>query len=84
MLYFKVVTRRYAVRNDQWERNKELLFGRQGCESATARRDNWLFVEAVAVVYRHHAGIAYRDLPERFGDFRAVHPRRPHWGRQGI
>jgi transposase len=36
-------------------------------------RDNCLFVEAV--LYRYRAGIPWRDLPERFGDFRVVHTR---------
>lgn len=30
--------------------------------------DNRLFVEAV--IYRYKTGIPWRDLPERFGDFR--------------
>jgi len=58
MLYFKAITRRYAVRNDQWESAKNLPARRQGHVSATSRRDNWLFVDAVvAVVYRHRAVI---------------------------
>jgi transposase len=28
-----------------------------------------------AVLYRYRAGIPWRDLPERFGDFRVVHLR---------
>ena len=36
-------------------------------------RDNRLFVEAV--LYRYRTGMAWRDLPERFGDFRVVHLR---------
>jgi transposase len=41
-----------------------LLPGRAGSVGVTAR-DNRLFVEAV--LYRYRAGIAWRDLPERFG-----------------
>lgn len=76
-----MVTRRYALRDDQWERIKDLLPGRAGHVGVTAR-DNRLFVEAV--LYRYRAGIAWRDLPERFGDFRVVHTRHARWSRAGV
>src|SRR4051795_6219291 len=38
--------RRYALRDDQWDRIKDLLPGRAGCVGVTAK-DNRLFVEAV-------------------------------------
>jgi len=75
------MTRRYALRDDQWERIKDSLPGRQGHVGVTAR-DNRLFVEAV--LYRYRAGIAWRDLPERFGDFRVVHLRHSRWSRWGV
>src|SRR3954454_14353133 len=56
--------RRYALRDDQWERIRDLLPGREGYVGVTAK-DNRLFVEAV--LYRYRAGIPWRDLPERFG-----------------
>ena len=68
--------RRYALRDDQWERIKDLLPGREGSVGVTAH-DNRLFVEAV--LYRYRAGIPWRDLPERFGDFRKVHTRFSRW-----
>ncbi len=64
--------RRYALRDDQWERIKDLLPGREGSVGVTAR-DNRLFVEAV--LYRYQAGIPWPDLPERFGDPIKVHMR---------
>lgn len=75
------MTRRYALRDDQWERIKGLLPGREGHVGVTAR-DNRLFVEAV--LYRYRAGIAWRDLPGRFGDFRVVHLRHSRWSRSGV
>ena len=57
--------RRYALRDDQWDRIKDFLPGREGHVGGTAA-DNRLFVEAV--LYRYRAGIPWRDLPERFGD----------------
>jgi transposase len=72
---------RYGLRNDQWERIEGLLPGRRGTVGRPAT-DNRLFVEAV--LYRYRAGIPWRDLPERFGDFRVVHTRFSRWGRRGV
>jgi transposase len=73
--------RRYALRDDQWERIKDLLPGRPGCVGVTAK-DNRLFVEAV--LYRYRAGIPWRDMPERFGDFRVIHVRHTRWSKMGV
>jgi transposase len=65
----------------QWERLKEWLPGREGHVGRTAK-DNRLFVEAV--LYRYRAGIPWRDLPERFGDFRVIHTRHTRWSKSGV
>ena len=72
--------RRYALTDAQWARIEPLLPGRRGTPGVTAR-DNRLFVEAV--LYRYRAGIPWRDLPERFGDFRKVHRRHSRWSHKG-
>ena len=76
-----MTTRRSALRDDQWERLKNWLPGRKGHIGVTAK-DNRLFVEAV--LYRYRAGIPWRDLPTRFGDFRVVHTRFSRWAKKGI
>ncbi len=43
--------RRFGLRDDQWERIKHLLPGREGSVGVTAA-DNRLFVEAVLYRYR--------------------------------
>lgn len=73
--------RRYGLRDDQWDRIKDLLPGRDGTVGRPAA-DNRLFVEAV--LYRYRAGIPWRDLPERFGDFRVVHTRFSRWAVRGV
>ena len=73
--------RRYALRNDQGDRIKDLLPGREGYVGATAK-DNRRFVEAV--LYRYRAGIPWRDLPERFGDPIKIHTRFPRWAKSGV
>ena len=72
---------RYALRDDQWERIKDLLPGSAGWVGVTAR-DNRRFVEAV--LYRYRAGIPWRDLPERFGDPIKVHTRFSRWAKSGV
>jgi transposase len=73
--------RRYQLRDDQWERIKDLLPGRVGSVGVTAA-DNRCFVEAV--LYRYRAGIPWRDLPERFGDWKNVHRRFSRWAKSGV
>lgn len=73
--------RRYALRDDQWIRIKDLLPGREGYVGGTSS-DNRLFVEAV--LYRYRAGIPWRDLPERFGHYRSVHQRHMRWSKTGV
>jgi transposase len=72
---------RYALRDDQWEKIKETLPGSEGWVGRIAK-DNRLFVEAV--LYRYRAGIPWRDLPGRFGDFRVIHMRHTRWSQKGI
>jgi transposase len=58
-----------------------LLPGRDDTVGTTAK-DNRLFVEAV--LYRYRAGIPWRDIPERFGDFRVIHTRHTRWSKTGV
>ena len=73
--------RRFGLRDDQWERIKNLLPGREGSVGVTAA-DNRLFVEAV--LYRYRTGMPWRDLPERFGDGVQVHRRFSRGAASGV
>ena len=73
--------RRYALRDDQWDRIKDIVPGREGHVGGTAA-DNRLFVEAV--LFRFRAGIPWRDLPERFGDWKIVYQRFNRWAKSGV
>ena len=75
------MVRRYGLRDDQWQRIEGLLPGREETVGVTAK-DNRLFVEAV--LYRYRAGIPWRDLPERFGDYRVIHTRHMRWSKSGV
>jgi transposase len=72
---------RYALRDDQWERIKDLLPGKPGDVGVTAH-DNRRFVEAV--LYRYRTGIPWRDLPERFGDWKNTHRRFSRGANNGV
>ena len=71
--------RRYALRDDQWEKIKDLLPGREGHVGVTARDDR-LFGEAV--LYRYRAGIPWPDLPERSAT--PIHKRFSRWSKKGV
>jgi transposase len=73
--------RRFGLRDDQWDRIKHLLPGREGSVGVTAV-DNRLFVDAV--LYRYRTGMPWRDLPEQFGDGTKVHPRFSRWAKSGL
>ncbi len=82
--------RRYALRDDQWQRLEQLgLPGHSGHVGVTAK-NNRLFVEAV--LYRLRAGIAWRDLPPCFGNtategglrWHRVYVRFHRWSKRGV
>ena len=72
---------RYGLRDDQFDRIKNFLPGRDGHVGGTAV-DNRLFVEAV--IYRYRTGIPWRDLPERFGGWTPTHKRFRRWCKSGV
>lgn len=73
--------RRYGLSDSQWEQIKDLLPSREGHVVETAT-DNRLFVEVV--LYRYRAGILWRDLPARFGEWKNVHRRLRRWCESGV
>ena len=72
---------RHALRDDEWERIKDLLPGRDGTVGVTAK-NNRLFVEAV--LYRYRTGTPWRDLPVHFGHWKVVHTRFSRWAKSGV
>ena len=64
------MTRRYALRNEPWERIEGLWPGWEDTFRVMTK-DNRLFVEAV--FYRYRAGIPWCDVPGRFGLWKTVH-----------
>lgn len=73
--------RRYAIRDDQWERVRPLLPGKPEDPGPTAR-DNRLFLDAVLWIGR--TGAPWRDLPERYGKWNSVFRRFDRWAKSGV
>jgi putative transposase len=72
---------RQLLRNDQWERIKELLPGKAGDPGTTAK-DNRLFIEAVLWIGR--TGSPWRDLPPVLGNWHNTYTRFSRWGKNGV
>ena len=70
-----------ALRDDQWERIKDLApGGRRGQRGP--RCDNRRFIDALLWMAR--SGARWRDLPERFGAHEAVKRRYYRWIARGV
>jgi transposase len=73
--------KRYELTDRQWERIKELLPGRTETVGVTAK-DNRQFVNGVLWILR--SGSPWRDLPERYGDWKNTHRRFSRWAASGV
>jgi len=71
---------RHALTDAQWGRLEPLLPRRaQGRKSTKGDR---LFVDAV--IFRAKTGIQWRDLPERFGNWKSVYNRFRNWAAKDV
>ena len=67
--------------DDQWVRLAPLMPG--GCKGKRGpRTNNRLFMDAILWMAR--SGARWRDLPERFGDWKQVHTRLSRWAACGV
>jgi len=72
---------RKMLRDDQWERIKDMLPGKPSDCGVTAK-DNRLFIEAVLWILR--TGSPWRDLPRELGDWHNTFTRFSRWGKTGV
>jgi transposase len=72
--------RRHVISDADWDRIKDLLPGQPGQHGGIAG-DNRRFINAVLYVAR--AGIPWRDLPERYGNWNSQWRRFDRWARAG-
>jgi transposase len=73
--------RRHEIKDEDWERIKDLLPGQPGDPGVTAK-DNRLFINAVLWIAK--TGAPWRDLPERFGPWGSVWKRFDRWAKKGV
>jgi transposase len=71
---------RHALTDEQWARLEPLL--RRRPQGRKATRGDRLFVDAV--VFRAKTGLPWRDLPERFGNWKSVYNRFANWAKKDI
>ena len=70
---------RHALTDEQWKRLQDVLpTDRTGRKSRHGDRQ---FIDAV--LYRANTGVAWRDLPERFGPWKTVYNRFANWAKRG-
>ena len=82
LLFGRLSLRRYGLRDDQFARIEHLLPGRPGHVGRNSALGNRLFVEAV--IWKFRSGAPWRDLPERFGDWKNIHTRFSRWAKSGV
>jgi transposase len=73
--------RRHEIKDEDFERIKDLLPGQPGDPGVTAK-DNRLFINAVLWIAK--TGAPWRDLPERFGPWNSVWKRFDRWAKKGV
>ena len=72
---------RYELSDDQWEKIQDFLPGKQGDRGRTAV-DNQRFVDGVLWILR--SGAFWRDMPERYGNWKSAHKRFTRWTNSGV
>lgn len=72
---------RKLLRDDQWDRIKDLLPGKVTDPGVTGK-DNRLFVEAVLWIDR--TGSPWRDLDPALGNWHTTYTRFSRWGKKGV
>ena len=73
--------RRHELTDEQFEKIKNMLPGREGHVGVTAQ-DNRIFFNGVLWIFK--TGAPWRDLPERYGHWKNVHRRFSRWSKTGV
>jgi transposase len=73
---------RHALTDEQWERLRPLLPAkRPGPDSKLGDRQ---FIDAALYRAKTQTGVAWRDLPERFGPWKTIYNRFSNWAARGL
>ena len=74
--------KRYEIRDDQWEKIKDLLPPERKPQGGRIAKDNRMMLNAMLWVAR--SGAPWRDLPEHYGSWKTVYTRFRRWQMAGI
>lgn len=75
--------RRYEISDDEWKRIKNILPPeRTGKPGRPCRTDNRTALNAMLWINR--SGVAWRDLPERYGKWQTLYDRFRQWSKTGV
>ena len=74
--------RRHELTEKQWKKIVALLPPERKALGGRPAKDNRLMLDGI--LYWLSTGIAWRDLPERFGPWQSVYGRFRAWTRQGV
>ena len=74
--------RRHELTLKQWNKISQLLPPERKALGGRPAKDNRLMLDGI--LYWLNTGIAWRDLPERFGPWQSVYGRYRTWTRQGV
>ena len=74
--------RRYEIRDDQWDRMKDLLPAERKPQGGRPPKDHRKMLNAMLWVAR--TGAPWRDLPEYYGSWSSAYSRFRRWEKAGI
>lgn len=74
--------RRYEIRDDQWEKIKDLLPPERKPQGGRPPKDHRHMLNAMLWIAR--TGAPWRDLPEYYGSWSSVYSRFRRWQIAGI
>ena len=76
-----MAAKRYELSDGQWDQIASLLPGKAG-DPGRSGTDNCVFINGRLWVLR--SGAHWRDLPERYGEWKTVHKRFSRWCHGGV
>jgi transposase len=74
--------RRHELTQKQWNKISAILPPERKASGGRPAKDNRLMLDGM--LYWLNTGIAWRDLPERFGPWQSVYGRYRTWTMQGV
>jgi transposase len=74
--------RRHELSSEQWEKVKGILPPEHKAGAGRPAKENRNMLNGI--IYRLNTGVAWRDLPERFGPWKSVYTRFRRWTQQGV